>query len=263
MKGIILAGGTGTRLYPLTRITNKHLLPVYDRPMIYHGVQCLVGAGIEQILVVVGGNHPGEFLPLLGNGSQFGLRHLDYTYQEHAGGIAEALGLAEHFAAGERVCVLLADNIFEYSIAAAVRRFEQQDRGARLLLTTVDHPEHYGVARFDGDRLVEIVEKPATPPSDLIVVGCYLYDAEVFDIVRTLKPSARSELEITDVNNAYLHRGTLAWDRLSGYWADCGESFDALLNAQQLVASRGVNKPLSDDGSAERSRPAEVRRARS
>jgi len=243
VKGVILAGGFGTRLAPLTRITNKHLLPVYDRPMIYHAIECLAGAGIERILIVTGGNHAGEFLPLLGNGSQFGLRHLDYTHQEKPGGIAEALGLASHFVADDAVCVLLADNIFEYSIRGAVDRFAQQGGGARILLAAVEHPEHYGVARFDGDRLVDIVEKPSAPPSRLAVTGCYLYDNSVFDIVGDLRPSDRGELEITDVNNAYLARGTLRWEQLEGYWADCGESIDALLAVQQLVKERGANKP--------------------
>lgn len=250
VKGVLLAGGTGTRLLPLTRITNKHLLPVYDRPMIYHAIECLVGAGIEQILVVTGGNHAGEFLPLLGNGAQFGLQHLDYTHQEQAGGIAEALGLAAHFVGADDVCVLLADNIFEYTIRGAVDRFAAQGGGARLLLAAVDHPEHYGVARFKGDRLVAIEEKPRIPPSDLAVAGCYLYDRTVFDIVRTIEPSGRGELEITDVNNAYLKRGTLQWERVEGYWADCGESIDALLAVQQLVATRGANKALATPASA-------------
>jgi len=243
MKGVILAGGFGTRLAPLTRITNKHLLPVYDRPMIYHAIECLAGAGIERILVVTGGNHAGEFLPLLGNGAQFGLRHLDYTHQEQAGGIAEALGLAAHFVADDDVCVLLADNIFEYTIRGAVERFTAQGGGARILLAPVEHPEQYGVARFEGDRLAEIVEKPKVPPSALAVAGCYLYDNSVFEIVQTLSPSKRGELEITDVNNAYLARGALQWEQLEGYWADCGESIDALLAVQQLVKDRGANKP--------------------
>ena len=248
MKGVILAGGSGTRLAPLTRVTNKHLLPVYDRPMIYHAVECLVMAGLERILIVTGGNHAGEFLPLLGSGSQFGLRHLDYTHQERAGGIAEALGLAEHFVAGDDVCVLLADNVFEYTIRGAVERFGAQGGGARLLLAPVAHSEQYGVARFDGDRVVGIVEKPVTPPSSLAVTGCYLYDRTVFDIAKSLAPSARGELEITDVNNAYVARGTLQWEQLQGYWADCGESIDALLAVQQLVARKGANKPLAAAG---------------
>ena len=243
MKGVILAGGIGTRLAPLTRITNKHLLPVYDRPMIYHAVECLVAAGLERILIVTGGNHAGEFLPLLGNGSQFGLEHLDYTFQERPGGIAEALGLAAHFVGDDDVCVLLADNIFEFTLRGALDRFGAQGGGARLLLAEVEHAEQYGVARFEGERLVEIIEKPARPPSQLAVAGCYLYDHTVFDIVSSLSPSGRGELEITDVNNAFLSRGALQWERVEGYWADCGESIDALLAVQQLVARRGANKP--------------------
>jgi glucose-1-phosphate thymidylyltransferase len=245
VKGVILAGGFGTRLAPLTRITNKHLLPVYDRPMIYHAVECLVAAGLERILIVTGGNHAGEFLPLLGNGSQFGLKHLDYTFQDRAGGIAEALGLAAHFVGDDDVCVLLADNIFEFTVRGAVERFQAQGGGARLLLARVDDPRQYGVARFDGDRLAEVVEKPTVPPSNLAVAGCYFYDSAVFDIVSTLSPSGRGELEITDVNNAYIARGALRWERVEGYWADCGESIDALLAVQQLVARNGANKPIA------------------
>ena len=256
MRGVILAGGFGTRLAPLTRITNKHLLPVYDRPMIYHAIECVVAAGIREILVVTGGNHAGEFLPLLGNGSQFGLQHLDYTHQDKAGGIAEALGLAAHFAGGDDICVLLADNIFEYTIRGAVERFGAQGGGARVLLAEVQHAEEYGVATFDGDRLTGIVEKPSVPPSKLAVAGCYLYDRTVFEIVKTLRPSGRGELEITDVNNAYLARGTLKWERLEGYWADCGESIDGLLAAQQLVADRGVNKPIGAGPARPRGNPS-------
>ncbi len=242
MKGIVLAGGTGTRLYPLTRITNKHLLPVYNQPMIYYPIQMLVAAGIERMLVVTGGNHAGEFLPLLGNGGAFGLKHIDYTYQERAAGIADALGLAEHFAAGDDVCVLLADNIFEWSIRPSVERFAAQGGGARVMLAKVEHPEHYGVPVFEGGRIVRIEEKPTSPASSYAVTGCYLYDHEVFDIVRTLEPSRRGELEITDVNNAYLARGALQHDVLDGYWADCGESFESYLGANNLVAKREANK---------------------
>jgi glucose-1-phosphate thymidylyltransferase len=243
MKGVILAGGSGSRLYPLTRITNKHLLPVYNQPMIYYSVQLLVAAGIDQILVVTGGNHAGEFLPLLGNGAAFGLRHLDYTFQEKASGIADALGLAEHFVGSDSVCVLLADNIFEYSIESTVQRFIRQGGGARVLLAEVEHPESYGVAVLDADRIVRIEEKPALPGSRYAVTGCYLYDNEVFAFVANLTPSARGELEITDVNNEYLRRGSLQFDRLVGYWADCGESFTSYLRAVNLVAERGAGKP--------------------
>jgi len=243
LKGVVLAGGSGSRLYPLTRITNKHLLPVYDRPMVYFPIQLLVDAGIDRILIVTGGNHAGEFLPLLGNGSAFGLKHLDYTYQEHAAGIADALRLARHFVGDDAACVVLADNIFEYSVRPQVERFVRQDRGARILLSPVDEPQHYGVPVFAGDRIVAIEEKPSAPRSPYAVTGCYLYDNRVFEIVEGLAPSARGELEITDVNNAYLARGELHHDVLEGYWADCGESFDSYLRAQHRVAERGANKP--------------------
>jgi glucose-1-phosphate thymidylyltransferase len=230
-------------MYPLTRITNKHLLPVYDRPMVYFAIEALVGAGIDRILVVTGGNHAGEFLPLLGNGSQFGLRHLDYTYQEQAAGIADALSLAKHFADGDSVAVMLADNVYEWSIAGAVRRFEAQGGGARVLLAEPDEPQHYGVPALEGDRIVRIDEKPRTPASRYAVTGFYLYDPGVFDIVPTLRPSGRGELEITDVNNAYIARGTMQHEVLKGFWADCGESFASYLRAINLVAAHGANKP--------------------
>ena len=242
MRGVVLAGGTGTRLHPVTRITNKHLLPVYDRPMVFFAIEALVGAGIERILIVTGGNDAGDFLPLLGNGSQFGLSHIDYTFQEKPAGIADALGLAKHFAGGDDVCVMLADNVFERSIAPSVRAFAAQGGGARLLLARVDEPQHYGVPVFDGDRIGRIEEKPAVPSSPYAVTGCYLYDAEVFDVVPTLRPSGRGELEITDVNNAYVDRGTLRHDVIEGYWADCGESFRSYLRAANLVAEHGANR---------------------
>jgi glucose-1-phosphate thymidylyltransferase len=245
MKGIILAGGSGSRLDPLTRITNKHLLPVYDRPMIYFAIEQLAGAGIDRIMIVTGGNHAGEFLRLLGNGSAFGLRHLDYAYQERAGGIAEALGLCEWFAAGDPVVVLLGDNIFEHSVAPIVRRFAERPVGARLALAEVDNPSAYGVAVMEGGRLARIVEKPTDPPSRLAVTGLYCYDAQVFDMVKRLEPSGRGELEITDVNNRYLELGQLAYDVLPGYWADCGESIDMLFRAGRLVAERGANRAAS------------------
>ena len=245
MRGIILAGGTGQRLDPLTRITNKHLLPVYDRPMIYYAIEQMAGAGLDRIMIVTGGNHAGEFLRLLGNGSAFGLRHLDYAYQAKPGGIAEALGLAEYFAGGEPVVVLLGDNIFEHSIAGTVQRFAAEPRGARIVLAKVANPSAYGVAEFRDGALVRIVEKPQQPPSDLAVTGIYCYDARVFDIVNSLKPSGRGELEITDVNNRYLALGALRHEELTGYWADCGESVDMLLRANTLVAERGANKPLA------------------
>jgi glucose-1-phosphate thymidylyltransferase len=242
VKGVILAGGSGTRLYPLTRITNKHLLPVYNQPMIYFAIQLLAGAGIERILLVTGGNHAGEFLPLLGNGSAFGLKHLDYTHQERAGGIADALGLARHFVDGDSVCVVLADNIFEFSIQPSVARFQSLGRGARVLLAPVDEPEHYGVPVLDGDRITRIDEKPEVPASRYAVTGCYLYDNHVFEIVEGLVPSKRGELEITDVNNAYLANSELSYDIVEGYWADCGESFGSYLRANTLVAMHGANK---------------------
>lgn len=242
MRGIILAGGSGSRLYPLTRITNKHLLPVYDRPMVYFAVEALVVAGIDRILVVTGGNHAGEFLPLLGNGSQFGLRHLDYTFQERAGGIAEALGLARHFASGEPVCVMLADNVYERSIRPSVEAFLRDGRGARVLLAEVEHPEHYGVPVFNGGRIIRIEEKPNVPASRFATTGCYLYDEGVFDIIKTITPSGRGELEITDVNNRYLDRGELEHDVIDGYWADCGESIASYYRAIRLVAEHGANQ---------------------
>lgn len=242
MRGIILAGGTGSRLDPLTKVTNKHLLPVYDRPMIFFAIEALVKAGIDRILIVTGGNHAGAFLPLLGNGARFGLKHIDYTHQERAAGIADALGLARHFAAGDSVCVMLADNVFERSIAPSVQRFAEQGGGARLLLAKVEEPQHYGVPVLERERLIRIEEKPARPASPYAVTGCYLYDAGVFEIVPTLHPSGRGELEITDVNNAYIERGSLRYDVVDGYWADCGESFPSYLRAINLVAEHGANR---------------------
>lgn len=243
MKGVVLAGGFGRRLFPLTRITNKHLLPVYDRPMIYYAIQQLAGAGIDRIMVVTGGTSAGDFLRLLGNGAEFGLKHLDYAYQEDAGGIAQALGLAKHFVGSDPVVVMLGDNIFEHTIAPVVERFRAQPHGARIVLAQVPNPSAYGVAVFEGDRLVRIEEKPETPASDLVVTGVYMYDNGVFDVLRSLVPSGRGELEITDVNNEYLRRGVLAHDRMPGYWADCGESFAKLLEANNLVARFSANKP--------------------
>lgn len=243
MRGVILAGGTGSRLHPLTRVTNKHLLPVYDQPMIFYSVRALVSAGIDRILIVTGGNAAGDFLPLLGNGEQFGLKHIDYTYQERPGGIAQALALAEHWSGGDAVCVLLADNIFEFSIAGAVRRFRGSGaRGARLLLAEVKDPSAYGVAVLDGDRIVRIEEKPTTPTSRYAVTGCYLFDARVFKFIEGLRPSARGELEVTDVNNAYIAEGALTFEIIHGYWADCGESFLSYKRAIDLVAELGANK---------------------
>jgi glucose-1-phosphate thymidylyltransferase len=240
MKGVILAGGLGTRLYPLTKVTNKHLLPVYDKPMIYYPIQSLINAGIDDILIVTGGNNAGDFLKLLGNGKEFGLRHINYTYQEGEGGIAEALRLAEFFASGEKICVVLGDNIIEKNIRRAVENFRRQKEGAKILLKEVSDPERFGVAELKGDRIVRIEEKPKKPRSRYAVIGIYLFDQEVFNIVRTLKPSDRGELEITDVNNRYIEKGFMTWDILEGWWTDAG-TFESLLRANQLVAETGAN----------------------
>lgn len=237
MKGIILAGGLGSRLRPLTKITNKHLLPVYDKPMIYYPLETLCRAGLEKIMLVTGGNSAGDFLRLLGNGSDFGLKDLYYTYQEGEGGIADALRLCENFADGERICVILGDNIIEDDIAPHVRRYLSQERGARVLLKEVPDPERFGVPVFDGDRLVHIEEKPAIPKSRYAVTGVYFYDQRVFEYIRTLKPSARNELEISDVNNAYIDAGTLQYDLLEGWWTDAGQ-FESLHHASSLVAEQ-------------------------
>lgn len=244
MKGVILAGGTGSRLFPLTKVTNKHLLPVYDKPMIYYPLECMARAGISEVLLVTGGNNAGDFIRLLGNGHEFGLRNLQYTYQDGAGGIAQALGLAEDFADRQPICLILGDNILEYSIASAAKHFEKQKTGAKILLSPVDNPKAYGVAEMDQDRVVRIVEKPTDPKSNLAVIGVYFYDAEVFDIVKTLKPSARNELEITDVNNHYITQNRMTADRLEGFWADAGENIDYYLRACNTIAEKGANKPL-------------------
>lgn len=237
MKGVILAGGLGTRLAPLTRVTNKHLLPIYDRPMIYYPIQTLVDAGIEQILIVTGGESAGDFLKLLGNGSDFGLPHLNYTYQKGNGGIAEALGLAEHFADDDDIAVILGDNIFETGIGDAVSRFREQDGGARIFLKEVPDPQRFGVPRIDGERIVEILEKPKAPPSSYAVTGIYMYDSRVFEFIRGLEPSDRGEIEITDVNNHYIHAGNMFYEVLEGWWTDAG-TFDSLFRASQLVYDR-------------------------
>ena len=240
MKGIILAGGLGTRLYPMTKVTNKHLLPVYDKPMIYFPIQTLINAGIDDILIVTGGNNAGDFLRLLGNGKEFGLKHINYTYQEGEGGIAEALRLAEFFASGEKICVVLGDNIIEKNIRKAVDNFRRQKEGAKILLKEVPDPQRFGVAELEGDRIVRIEEKPKKPKSQYAVIGIYLFDQEVFNIIKTLKPSDRGELEITDVNNAYIENGLMTWDILEGWWTDAG-TFESLLRANQLVAQTGAN----------------------
>ena len=241
MKGVILAGGLGTRLHPLTKITNKHLLPVYDKPMIYYPIETLINAGIEDILIVTGGNDAGDFLRLIGNGKEFGLKHINYTYQEGEGGIADALSLAEFFADKENICVVLGDNIIEKNIRSAVKAFKRQKRGAKIMLKEVPDPGRFGVPELDGDRVVRIEEKPKFPKSKYAIIGIYLYDNTVFDIIKTLKPSDRGELEITDVNNTYINRGEMTWEILDGWWTDAG-TFGSLLKASQLVAEKGANK---------------------
>jgi glucose-1-phosphate thymidylyltransferase len=234
MKGIVLAGGTGSRLFPLTKITNKHLLPIFDKPMIYYPIQTLVEAGIQDLLIVTGGRNSGDFLRLLANGKEFGLKHINYTYQEGEGGIAEALALAEHFSDGDKICVILGDNIIQGSIAGAVAEFKKQDRGAKILLKEVQDAERFGVAEIAGSKIIGIEEKPAKPKSHYAVTGIYMYDESVFDKTRTLKPSSRGELEITDVNNAYIREGTMTFNYLDGWWTDAG-TFDSLLRAANLV----------------------------
>ena len=247
MKGVVLAGGTGSRLDPLTRVTNKHLLPIYDKPMIYYPIQTLVNAGVHEILLVTGGKSAGEFLRLLGNGREFGLKHLNYTYQEGEGGIAEALGLAEYFADGEPVCVILGDNIIENNICPAVENFKKQREGAKILLKEVVDAQRFGVAEIEGDHVARIEEKPETPRSHYAVVGIYFYDHTVFGKIRRLKPSGRGELEITDVNNFYIAEGNLTYEILDGWWTDAG-TFESLLRANSLVAETGANKvcPLNE-----------------
>jgi glucose-1-phosphate thymidylyltransferase len=240
MKGVVLAGGLGSRLRPLTSVTNKHLLPVYDRPMIYYPIQTLVNAGITDIMIVTGGNSAGDFLKLLGNGKAFGLKHLNYTYQEGEGGIAAALSLVEHFAGKEPICVVLGDNIIQGNIRAAADLYRQQKLGAKILLKKVPDPQRFGVPQLDGERVVQIEEKPEEPKSEYAVIGIYMYDARVFEIISDLKPSGRGELEITDVNNAYIERGEMTWDELEGWWSDAG-TFESLLHASNLVSETGAN----------------------
>jgi len=241
MKGVVLAGGLGTRMFPLTKVTNKHLLPVYREPMIYYPIKTLVNAGIDEILIVTGGNNAGDFLRLLGNGKDFGLKHLNYTYQEGEGGIAAALSLAEHFADRDKIVVVLGDNIIEKNIRQAVESYRRQEEGARILLKEVPDPQRFGVPAFDGGRIIRIDEKPSKPASSYAVIGIYMYDSKVFDFIRTLKPSERGELEITDVNNYYLREGKLAWDVLDGWWSDAG-TFESLQYAGNMVAETGANK---------------------
>ncbi|HPQ44491.1 MAG TPA: sugar phosphate nucleotidyltransferase [Syntrophales bacterium] len=241
MKGVVLAGGLGTRMHPLTKVTNKHLLPIYDKPMIYYPITTLVNAGIDEILIVTGGNNAGDFLKLLGNGKQFGLKHLNYTYQEGEGGIAAALSLAEFFADNDKIVVILGDNIIEKNIRGAVVDFRKQKEGAKVLLKEVHDPQRFGVPTFDNGRIVEIKEKPSNPASSYAVIGIYMYDNTVFDFIKTLKPSARGELEITDVNNHFIGKGTITHDILDGWWTDAG-TFESLRYAGNMVATTGANK---------------------
>jgi glucose-1-phosphate thymidylyltransferase len=244
IKGVILAGGLGTRLHPLTRITNKHLLPIYDRPMVTYAIEALVKAGIVELMLVTGGTHAGEFFRLLGDGHEHGIERLSYAYQEREGGIAEALGLAERFVGDDRVVVMLADNVVERSIRPAVENFLAQERGARILLAREDDPEHLrhlGVPELDGDRVLRIVEKPDEPPSNYAVTGIYFYDQSVFGVIPTLQPSGRGELEITDVNNWYVEQGAMEYDVLEGFWGDAGESIDAYYAVNDYVRAHGAN----------------------
>ena len=241
MKGVVLAGGLGTRLHPLTKVTNKHLLPVYDQPMIYYPIKTLINAGIDDIMVVTGGNSAGDFLKLLGNGKDFGLKHLSYAYQEGEGGIADALALVEHFADEGPICVVLGDNIIEGNIRTVADDYLKQGKGAKILLKKVDDPQRFGVPELDGDRVLRIEEKPQNPKSDFAVIGIYFYDGSVFEVIKTLVPSGRGELEITDVNNHYIDRGEMTWGKLDGWWTDAG-TFESLLHATNLVAKSGANK---------------------
>ncbi len=241
MKGVILAGGMGTRLKPHTNITNKHLLPVYSKPMIYYPIECLVKAGITDILIVTGGNDAGDFLTLLGNGKEFGLEHINYTYQEGHGGIADALKLAEYFAGGENICVILGDNIIEKNIISAVDDYKKSNNGGMIFLKEVPNPERFGVPIIEEDKIISIEEKPENPKSSFAVIGIYIYDSRVFDIIKDLKPSDRNELEITDVNNKFIEYGEMKYSVLDGWWADAGTSHDSLLRASNLVKKTGAN----------------------
>jgi glucose-1-phosphate thymidylyltransferase len=241
MKGVILAGGLGKRLFPLTRITNKHLLPVYDKPMIYYPIEMLVKAGIEDIMIVTGGNNAGDFLRLLGNGKEFGLKRIHYAYQEGEKGIADALKQARDFVGDDKMVVALGDNIIQKNIKKFVEKFEKQEGGAKLILKKVKNPKEYGVAIVKGDKIIKIEEKPKIIKSNYAVIGIYFYSPDVFDIIEKLKPSKRGELEITDVNNEYIKRNNLTFDLLDGWWLDCGESKDALLKANNFVKKYGAN----------------------
>ena len=246
MKGVILAGGKGTRLHPLTRITNKHLLPIYDRPMVTYAIEALVKSGVRELMLVTGGTHAGEFFRLLGDGHEYGIDRLFYAYQEREGGIAEALGLAERFVRDDRMVVMLADNVVESSLTGAVEAFSGQEQGARILLSRVDDPKHLrhlGVPELDGGgRVARIVEKPETPPSGFAVTGIYFYDASVFSVIPTLEPSGRGELEITDVNNWFIDQGTMEYDVLEGFWGDAGESIEAYYTVNDFVRRNGANR---------------------
>jgi glucose-1-phosphate thymidylyltransferase len=241
LKGVVLAGGLGTRLLPLTKVTNKHLLPIYNKPMIYYPIETLVRAGIEEILIVTGGNNAGDFLRLLGNGKEFGLKHLHYTYQEGEGGIAEALGLAEHFADEDPILVILGDNIIEANIKESVQSFKKQGKGAKILLKEVDDPERFGVAEIEGGKVINIVEKPKKPKTRYAVTGLYMYDSYVFEIIHGLKPSDRGELEITDVNNAYIQKGEMTFSILDGWWTDAG-TFESLFRANFLISEKHTKR---------------------
>ena len=241
MKGVVLAGGLGSRLYPLTKVTNKHLLPVYDEPMIYYPIKILVNAGIEEILIVTGGNNAGDFLRLLENGKDFGLKHINYTYQQGEGGIAAALSLAEHFADRDKIAVVLGDNIIEGNIRAAADAFRKQKEGARILLKEVSDPQRFGVPVFEAKTIIRVEEKPANPASNYAVIGIYMYDYRVFEFIKSLKPSERGELEITDVNNFYIREGKMQWDVLRGWWSDAG-TFESLQSTGNMVAKTGANK---------------------
>lgn len=240
MKGVILAGGLGSRLFPLTKITNKHLLPVHNQPMIYYPINTLINAGIDDIMIVTGGNSAGDFLKLLGNGKDFGLKHLNYTYQEGEGGIADALSLVEHFADDESICVVLGDNIIEKNIRVAADEYRAQGNGAKIMLKEVHDPQRFGVPELEGTKVLRIEEKPTEPKSNYAVIGIYFYDNTVFDVIKTLVPSDRGELEITDVNNHYINRGEMTWNELDGWWTDAG-TFESLLHASNLVAESGSN----------------------
>lgn len=241
MKGVVLAGGLGSRLYPLTKVTNKHLLPVYNEPMIYYPIRTLVNAGIDEILIVTGGNNAGDFLRLLENGRDFGLKHINYTYQQGEGGIAAALSLAEYFSDNDKIVVVLGDNIIEKNIKSAVEKFRNQKEGSRILLKEVPDPQRFGVPVFEGDKIIRVEEKPKHPASHYAVIGIYMYDHRVFEFIKSLKPSQRGELEITDVNNFYIREGKMQWDVLDGWWSDAG-TFESLQYAGNMVAKTGANK---------------------